>query len=72
MEKILSNKEALINEITRIEVVMYRKRGLAQIGKHTVEPPGFRVELYGIYDKLSMDDLLLMYELKKPRYTVTK
>lgn len=72
MNKILSNKEALINEITRMDVVMYRKRGLAQIGKHTIEPPGFRVTMYDIYDKLSMEDLLVIYDMKRPRYTVTK
>jgi hypothetical protein len=70
MERVLSNKEALINEITRMEVVMYRKRGLAHIGKHTIEPPGFRVELYDIYNKLSMEDLQVMYDMKRERYEI--
>ena len=70
MEVILTSKESLLNELTKMDIVMYRKRGLVDIGKYAHEPPGFRVKLYDIYDKLSLEDLQVMYDMKRMRYEI--
>jgi hypothetical protein len=70
MEVILTSKESLLNELTKMDIVMYRKRGLVDIGKYEHEPPGFRVTLYYIYDKLSLEDLQVMYDMKRMRYEI--
>jgi hypothetical protein len=72
MEVILTSKESLLNELTKMDIVMYRKRGLADIGKYAHEPPGFRVKLYDIYSKLSLEDLQVMYDMKRERYQIKK
>jgi hypothetical protein len=72
MEVILTSKESLLNELTKMDIVMYRKRGLVDIGKYAHEPPGFRVKLYDIYSKLSLEDLQVMYDMKRERYQIKK
>ncbi len=58
------NRENIINKLTLLETSEFRKRGLELIGKYTHEPPGFRNDLFEIFDKLSDDDLKKLYNLK--------
>jgi hypothetical protein len=57
-------RENVIHKLTLLETCEYRKRGLELVGKYTHEPPQFRNDLFEIFDKLSDDDLLKLYNLK--------
>lgn len=57
-------RENMIHKLTLLETCEFRKRGLELVGKYTHEPPGFRNDLFEIFDKLSDDDLKKLYNLK--------
>jgi len=57
-------RENVIHKLTLLERCEYRKRGLELVEKYTHEPPEFRNDLFEIFDKLSDDDLLKLYNLK--------
>jgi hypothetical protein len=57
-------RENMIHKLTLLETCEYRQRGLELTGKYTHEPPQFRNDLFKIFDKLSDDDLLKLYNLK--------
>jgi len=57
-------RENVIHKLTLLETCEYRKRGLELVGRYTHEPPKFRNDLFEIFDKLSDDDLLKLYNLK--------
>lgn len=57
-------RENMIHKLTLLETCEFRKRGLELVGKYTHEPPGFRNDLFEIFNKLSDDDLKKLYNLK--------
>jgi hypothetical protein len=58
------DRERILNELTLLETVEYRKRGLVLNGKYAHEPKEFRLTFYNIFDKLSDSDLETLYNLK--------
>jgi hypothetical protein len=58
------SREQILNQLTLIETSEYRRRGLELNGKYSHEPKQFRITLYAIYDKLSDEDLIVLYNFK--------
>ncbi len=60
-----SRKEKLVNELTRLDVVFWRKSGLADEGKLKHEPPMFRLRLAKIYESLSLKEIQELINIKE-------
>jgi hypothetical protein len=57
-------KDDLINKLTLLDTSNYRIQGLNNNNKFSKEPLQFRKQLFDIYNKLSIDDIKRMVELK--------
>lgn len=57
-------KDDLINKLTLLDTSNYRTQGLNKNNKFSKEPLQFRKQLFDIYNKLSIDDIKRMVELK--------
>lgn len=58
-------KDSIIHKLTLLDTAMYRTMGLNDSPqKYRHEPPQFRSKLYEIYNKLSIEDLEILFELK--------
>jgi hypothetical protein len=60
-----STKEKLVNELTRLDVVFWRKSGMADEGKYKHEPPMFRGRLAKIYESLSIKEIQELINIKE-------
>ena len=58
-------KDNLINKLTLIDTSNYRIMGLYRNNKFAKEPLRFRKQLFDIYNKLSIDDIKTIIQLKE-------
>lgn len=58
------NKAALINKITLLDTSIYRNIGFLNSGIYLHEPLMYRKKLYEVYEKLDIQTLNKLLELK--------
>ena len=58
------NKAALINKITLLDTSIYRNIGFLNSGIYLHEPLMYRKKLYKVYEKLDIETLNKLLELK--------
>lgn len=58
------NKAALINKITLIDTSIYRNIGFLNSGVYLHEPSMYRKKLFEVYEKLDIETLTKLLELK--------
>ena len=58
------NKEKLINKITLLDASIYRNIGFLNSGVYLHEPLMYRKKLYNLYEKLDIESLTKLIELK--------
>ena len=58
------NKAELINKITLLDTSIYRNIGFLNSGVYSHEPSMYRKKLYEVYEKLDIDTLTKLLELK--------
>lgn len=59
------NKTELINKITLLDTSIYRKIGFLNSGVYLHEPLMYRKKLYEVYEKLDIETLAKLLELKQ-------
>ena len=60
----LMNKEKLINKITLLDTSIYRNIGFLNSGVYSREPLMYRKKLHDLYEKLDIETLTKLLELK--------
>ena len=58
------NKAALINKITLLDTSIYRNIGFLNSGVYLHEPSMYRKKLYEVYEKLDIETLNKLLQLK--------
>ncbi len=58
------NKAELINKITLLDTSIYRNIGFLNSGVYSHEPSMYRKKLYEVYEKLDIETLSKLLELK--------
>jgi len=58
------NKAELINKITLLDTSIYRNIGFLNSGVYSHEPSMYRKKLYEVYEKLDIETLTKLLELK--------
>jgi len=58
------NKAGLINKITLLDTSIYRNIGFLNSGVYLHEPLMYRKKLYEVYEKLDIETLTKLLELK--------
>ncbi|MGI9555182.1 MAG: hypothetical protein ACR2M6_04320 [Vampirovibrionia bacterium] len=58
------NKVELINKITLLDTSIYRNIGFLNSGVYSHEPSMYRKKLYEVYEKLDIETLTKLLELK--------
>ena len=60
-----SDRDKILNRLTKADVVTYRWMGRIKTGVYTKEPIGYRAELREIYNKLDFSDLVILLKAKE-------
>ncbi len=65
MVKDYSDRDKILDRLTRADVVIYRWMGRIKTGVYTKEPIGYRSDLKEIYNKLDFSDLVILLKTKE-------
>lgn len=60
-----SDRDKILNRLTKADVVTYRWMGRIKTGVYTKEPIGYRAELREVYNKLDFSDLVILLKTKE-------
>lgn len=60
-----SDRDKILDRLTKADVVTYRWMGRIKTGVYTKEPIGYRAELREIYNKLDFSDLVILLKAKE-------
>jgi hypothetical protein len=60
-----SDRDKILDRLTKADVVTYRWMGRIKTGVYTKEPIGYRAELRKVYNKLDFPDLVILLKAKE-------
>lgn len=60
-----SDRDKILDRLTKADVVTYRWMGRIKTGVYTKEPIGYRAELREVYNKLDFSDLVILLKAKE-------
>jgi len=60
-----SDRDKILDRLTKADVVTYRWMGRIKTGVYTKEPIGYRAELREIYNKLDFSDMGILLKAKE-------